>query len=69
MSKPPARSALAAAIVLHGGPTPNEFKKILDSLSEARIDSENYSWGPSYELANQRLTAARKTLREFIQKL
>ena len=62
-------SNLAAAIALHGGPTPEQFKQVLMSLDEAEISSENYDFGPAFSMAEKRLVEARRIMRQLMLKL
>lgn len=68
MSKKPI-SSLAAAIALHGGPSPEQFKQILVALDEACISSENYDFGPAFSMAETRLIEARRLMRQLMVKL
>ena len=62
-------SNLAAAIALHGGPSPEQFKQILVSLDEASIDSESYDFGPAFANAEKRLVESRRLMRALMLKL
>lgn len=62
-------SNLAAAIVLHGGPSPEQFKQVLVALDEACISSEDYGFGPAFYMAETRLIEARKIMRQLMVKL
>lgn len=62
-------SSLAAAIALHGGPTPEQFRQILNSLEEASIDIEGYDFGPAFANNEKRLEESRAFMREFVSKL
>ena len=68
MSKKPV-SSLAAAIALHGGPSPEQFKQILVSLDEACIVAEEYDFGPAFSMAEMRLVEARRIMRQLMAKL
>ena len=62
-------SSLAAAIALHGGPTPEQFREILVSLDEASIDPESYDFGPAFANAEKRLFESRRLMRALLRKL
>ena len=62
-------SSLAAAIALHGGPSPEQFKQILISLDEACIVAEGYDFGPAFSMAESRLIEARRIMRQLMMKL
>ena len=62
-------SSLAAAIALHGGPTPEQFREILVSLDEVSIDSESYGFGPAFANAEKRLIESRRLMHELLKKL
>lgn len=62
-------SSLAAAIALHGGPSPEQFKQVLVSLDEACISPENYDFGPAFSMAEARLVEARRIMRQLMAKL
>ena len=38
--------------------TLEELEKVRDSLAELSVDVEEFSWGPSWEFANQRQAEA-----------
>lgn len=71
MFKPKRRehSTLAAVIVLHGGPTPEQLYDVLLALNTASIDSESYSFGPAHAQAELRLDEAREVMKRLIDKL
>ena len=68
MSKKPV-SSLAAAIALHGGPSPEQFKQILVALDEACIVAEEYDFSPAFSMAEARLVEARRIMRQLMVKL
>lgn len=47
--------------------TIENLQKVYNSLLECEPDVENFSWGPTYELAMQRRTAALNILKKAIE--
>jgi hypothetical protein len=47
--------------------TLDELKQIRESLRECKPDVEDFSWGPTYEFAQQRKKAALDILRREIR--
>ena len=45
----------------------DELKQIKESLKECKPDVEDFSWGPSWEMAQDRKKAALKILRRAIK--
>lgn len=59
-------SSLAAAIKLHGGPSREELKIVLEALDDASIDPEHYGFGPAYGQAERRLSHARMIMEQLV---
>ena len=47
--------------------TLDDIKRIRESLKECKVDIEDFSWGPSFELAEKRRKAALKILKKEIK--
>lgn len=45
----------------------DELTQIKDSLAECKPSVEDFSWGPTYELAEKRRVAALKVIRRAIK--
>ena len=49
--------------------TLDEAKKIQESLEELSVNEEDFSWGPTYEFAQERKKEALRIIRREIKEL
>lgn len=62
-------SSLAAVMALHGGPSYHDLLLVSEVLQLATISPEDYTSASTYAGHMKRLTKARKTMRELLEKM
>lgn len=62
-------SSLAAVMALHGGPSYHDLLLVSKVLQLATISSEDYTSAQAYAEHMKRVTKARKTMRELLEKM